>query len=101
MKFLYISVLSVTFLSCKEDIDLSYVKSNLWSYDSGFKIGEGDFVEFDRKQKIFELKGDTIFYNGNPRAIIESINKKYFLMKIKSIDGKEKGEYTNVEERLH
>lgn len=100
MKLLSITVLLVAMVSCNEPVDGTYVRSKTWSYDGGFKIGKGDFVLFDDKEKLLDLKGDTIYYEGKPRAIIESVNKKAFIMKVKSIDGKEAGTYRNPEESL-
>lgn len=79
--------------------DLQYVKEKTWSYDSGFKIGEGDFVSFDRT-KLFQLHQDTIYYRSSPKALINRLNKHFSEMTVSSMDGKQKGTYTNVEERL-
>jgi hypothetical protein len=81
-------------------LDFKYIKSKTWTYESGFKIGKGDFVLFDENNKLFDLKKDTIYYEGIPRAIITDLNKKTFTLKIKSIDGKMDGQYRNPEESL-
>lgn len=86
--------------SCKRGLDLNYIKSKTWSYISGFKIGKGDFILFDKKNELFDLKRDTIYYEGKPRAIIIELNKKMYAMKVRSIDGKASGEYRNPEESL-
>lgn len=100
MKSLSTLIFLLAICSCSEPIDSTYVKSKTWSYDGGFKVGKGDFILFDEKEKLFELKGDTIYYEGKPRAIIKSVKKKTFTMQIKSIDGKEIGTYRNPEESL-
>ena len=79
--------------------NLQYVKEKTWSYDSGFKIGDGDFVSFDSAE-LFQLHGDTIYYRNSPKALVKRLNKYFYEMTISSIDGKQKGAYTNVEERL-
>src|SRR5688572_25814992 len=77
--------------------DLAYVKAKMWSYDGGFKIGAGDFVHFERTE-LFQLRNDTIYYKGSPRAIVERLNKHFYQLTVKSIDSEEEGTYTNVEE---
>lgn len=75
--------------------DLEYVRNNLWEYDKGFRIGDGDLVKFGVDDSVFALKNDTIFYNNKPRAIVTMTNKHFFKMTIMSIDKKEKGFYAN------
>jgi hypothetical protein len=79
--------------------DLSYVKKEMWSYNGGFKVGKGDFVEFE-KSGLFKLQQDTIYYNGEPRAIIKRLNKHFYEMTVSSLDGKQTGTYINTEEHL-
>lgn len=79
--------------------DLKYVKEKEWEYDAGFQIGEGDFVEFD-SSNFFQLRHDTIFYKGSPRARVLRINKRFYEMKVKSIQGDSLGTYINIEEHL-
>lgn len=98
MKFLSFLSGIVLLMSCKKNLDLNYIKSKTWSYENGFKIGKGDFVLFDKNDKLFDLKQDTIYYEGAPRAIITDLNKETYTLKVKSIDGKLKGEYRNPEE---
>jgi|GEM_PF-1198624 len=90
----------VLLISCKKNLDLNYIKSKTWSYERGFKIGKGDFVLFYKNDQLFDLKHDTIFYKGAPRAIITDLSKEKYTMKVKSIDGKAIGEYRNPEESL-
>lgn len=87
-------------MSCKRSLDLNYIKSKTWSYGGGFKIGKGDFVIFYMGDTLFDLRNDTIYYEGATRAIITDLNKELYKMKVESIDGKMKGEYRNVEESL-
>ena len=80
--------------------DSNYIKDKLWSYDGGYKIGQGDFLEFRMDTTVFDLRGDTIFYNSKPRAKVTRLNRRLFQMKVESIETGEKGVYLNVEERL-
>ena len=99
MRYLFILTFVLLVMSCNnEPVDLTYVKSKTWSYDHGFKIGRGDFVLFEEKEKLFELKRDTIYYEGKPRAIIKNVNKKTFIMEVQSIGSNETGEYRSTEE---
>lgn len=86
--------------SCKRGLDLNYIKSKTWSYERGFKIGKGDFVLFDENNRLLDLRNDTIYYEGKPRAIIVELNKELYSLKVRSIDGKASGEYRNPEESL-
>lgn len=70
----------------------------MWSYENGFKVGQGDIIVFDNKHKMFDIKGDTIYYNNAPRAIIRNVSKKNFQMTVSSLDDKETGVYRNTEE---
>ncbi len=91
-----------TFLfSCANNIDIDYIKSKIWEHDSGFSVGEVDFMTFKNDQILFQLRGDTIYYSGNPKALIKSLDKKYFNLTVTSMDGKESGIYRNQEESLH
>lgn len=83
--------------ACGDSFDASYVRSKTWSYDGGFKVGKGDFIIFHNKEKLFDLKGDTIYYEGKPRAIVKSIDKSAFSMTVKSLDKKEIGTYIDLD----
>jgi hypothetical protein len=74
------------------------VREKLWSYGGGFKVGQGDFLEFNQDTTTFHLREDTIFYKLRPRARIIRINKRLFFMTIKAIETNETGTYRNVEE---
>lgn len=78
---------------------MSYVNEKMWSYDRGFKIGEGDIVDFE-KPGLFKLRQDTIYYKETPKAIVKRLNKYFYEMTISSLDGKQTGRYRNVEEQL-
>ena len=100
MKTRFFLSLFLMILSCNTSVDTNYVKSKMWSYNGGFKVGKGDMILFDKKDKLFDMKGDTIYYDGKARAIIKNVNKKNFIMTVSSLDGKEIGTYRNTEESL-
>jgi len=56
--------------------DLNYVKEKQWGYDSGFKIGLGDFVEFDNTG-FFGLHVFQFFAKESPRALVIRLNKHF------------------------
>lgn len=82
--------------------DLTYAKKEIWSYDKGFKIGEGDYVDFaedwrnfDCTKQTFFLRNDTVFYKCVPKATVVRTNKRSGEMVIRSIGTKEEGSYSN------
>ena len=87
-----------TGLSYVQSPDKTYIRDKMWSYDSGFKVG-GDFIIF-KDPNLYRLQGDTIFYKDAPQALVVRLNKYLYQMTVSSMDGKQKGNYTNVEERL-
>ena len=87
-------VLLVVLYSCKH-ADLNYVQSNLWQWDSGYKIGDGDFVEFDTSN-YYRLSHDTILREGIPKCIVVRTDAQNYEMKIKSFAG-QTGIYINTE----
>jgi hypothetical protein len=87
-----------TALSYIQSPDKTYIRDKMWSYDSGFRVG-GDFLVF-KDPHVYRLQGDTIFHYDKPRALIVRLNKYLYQLTVSSIDGKQKGTYTNVEERL-
>lgn len=99
-KRLFILWLPVLF-ACNRAIDHEYVSKKMWEYDSGFSVGEGDFMHFSEKQNLFSLRGDTIYYKGRPKAILASLSKKYFNLTVRSIESGELGYYRNIEESMH
>jgi hypothetical protein len=90
-----ICTLVLLFLSCHH-ADLKDVQSNLWQWDSGYKIGDGDFVDFDNST-YYKLSNDTIFKEGIPKCIVVWTDAKNYEMKVKSFDG-QTGIYINTEE---
>ncbi|GAB2816942.1 hypothetical protein GCM10027043_17010 [Ferruginibacter profundus] len=88
-------LLLVLLCSCKH-ADLNYVQSNLWQWDSGYKIGDGDFVEFDTSN-YYRLSHDTIFRQGIPKCIVMWTDAKGYEMKVKSFTG-QTGLYINTVE---
>jgi len=99
MKKIILYIFLSMMASCNSDpIDLDYIKSSGWQYDRGFKIGEGDFLSFDKESKVFSIKDKTIFYKGQARAIIKRLDKKNNEMIIHSIEGKVSGVYINIAE---
>ena len=74
-----------------------YIEYAEWRYESGFKIGEGDFMDFTTSKDIFFLKNDTIYYKKTPKAIIVSSNKLFYTLTIKSIDNGNVGKYIDME----
>ena len=99
LKYPVFSILALLFMlvSCKrKEVDLNYVKSSMWQWDKGFKIGDSDFVDFDTTN-FHTISHDTIFRKGVPRCIIIETNKANYLMKIKSLKG-EIGYYDDSEQ---
>ena len=85
------------FASCEsKKADMEYVKTSLWQWDTGFKIGEGDFVDFDTTN-FYTISNDTIFRKGVPRCIVIETDKDRYSMKIESLAG-ELGYYFDSEE---
>lgn len=102
MKNLLYLFLFFAFFSCKsshvDSEDLSYIKANTWQWDSGFKVGEGDMLSFDKDSKVFKIENDIIYFKNEPRALIKSVNKKKLKLTITSLDKKSTGVYINIEE---
>jgi len=88
-----------TALSYMQSPDKAYMEEKMWSYDGGFRVG-GDFIIF-KDPHLYRLQGDTIYYKDTPKALAIRLDKHLYLLTVSSIDGKQKGTYTNVEERLH
>ena len=94
-----IAILTLAFglNSCvRKKVSITYVKSALWQWDKGFKIGDGDFVDFDTTN-FHTISHDTIFREGVPRCIIIEADKANYLMKVRSLSGKI-GYYADSEE---
>jgi len=83
--------------SCEsKKVDIEYVKSASWQWDKGFKIGDGDFVDFDTTD-FHTISHDTIYRKGIPRCVIIETSKDSYLMKVKSLTG-EVGYYGDSEQ---
>lgn len=90
-------LVTIMFGCSSTNLDYEYIKSKTWTHESGFKVGKGDIVLFAGDQKLFQLRNDTIFYEGSAKAIIKVLDKRYFTLTILSLYGNEKGFYINVE----
>lgn len=64
--------------SCSS-IDYKYIRDRWWSYESGYRLGKGDFLVFDDSTEI-DIKGDTLFIKGNSTTIITKLDKKHNLL---------------------
>ncbi len=97
MKIVVVFFSIIIFYACKSSIDLDYLKSTGWSYDKGYRVT--DFINF--KQSMgYMIKGDTLFFDGKPRAIIINIDKKSYTLTIGSLDRKDIGYYMDEQEML-
>jgi hypothetical protein len=75
-----ILTVAIGLTSCQsKKVDINYVKSALWQWDKGFKIGDGDFVDFDTSN-FHTISHDTIFRKGIPRCVIIETDKEKYLM---------------------
>ena len=82
-----ILTVAVGLASCEsKKVDINYVKSAVWQWDKGFKIGDGDYVHFD-KTDFHTISHDTIFRKGIPRCLIIETDKEKYLMIVKSLIG--------------
>jgi hypothetical protein len=82
---LSISIGLVALTSCRNKIDLEYLKSSSWVWERGFKIGDGDFVDFD--SDFYTVSHDTLFRKGIARCVIVKTSKDRNMMKVKSLTG--------------
>lgn len=73
--------------------DFAYVSQSEWRYDSGFQIGDGEFLYFDANDADTKIEQDTIFYNGQRTALIKRTYPSHLLMVVESLNTKEKGIY--------
>ena len=51
-------------VGCNTGFDRKFIVSKTWEFDSGIRIGNGDFIKFDFN--IVRLKNDTIIKWGRP-----------------------------------
>jgi hypothetical protein len=71
--------------------NLQYVVNNEWIYEKGYKVGEGDLLEFSGE--LYELRGDTILRKNHAVAtVVRVIPSKHKLI-IKSINSRINGIY--------
>jgi hypothetical protein len=79
--------------------DFEFVKANQWQYDNGYRIGEGDFLEFnDSTDRFSSLRNDTILINGLPRGRVVRLNRARNKITISSLANGQTGIYINSEE---
>jgi hypothetical protein len=100
-KHLLFAIITVIFifLSCKnQPINLSYIRSASWLYDVGFKMGEGDFVEFT-DSAFYSISNDTIYRKGIPVCVVLSANEGVGDLMVKSFSG-QIGRYIDTREFL-
>ncbi len=94
-KLLILLFLPLGFSACSNALDdYSLVTGETWQYDSGVRLGNGDFLEFDGE--FYELRGDTIFREGSPRALIEGYDQDDLMLEVSSLPDGESGRYLNV-----
>lgn len=82
-------------IGCAGSIDVNYIKSTGWTYDSGYRIS--DYIRFD-STGIYAIKGDTIYKQDIPAAVIKQVNKRKFDLEIQSIESGEIGHYMDDKE---
>lgn len=86
-------------VSCsKAKFDPSYVRSASWQWDMGYKIGDGDFIDFDTSG-FYVLSHDTILRKGIPKCVILAVDTSLFEMQVRSFEG-DLGYYHNTAESL-
>jgi len=97
-KRIFIFLCSLIFLaSCKPKIDIEYIKSTGWSYSDGYRVT--DYFTFD-KSGYYSIRNDTLFVDNKPRAIIIRLDRKFYNLTIRSLDGKKTGNYMDDEEMI-
>jgi hypothetical protein len=100
MKYLFISsmiLFACTFKKVTQN-DIEYIKQQSWLYESGAKLGTGDWMDFD-DTTYYSVKGDTIFKESKPLGRIQNINKTSFSLKIFSFKDNSNGIYVSSAER--
>jgi hypothetical protein len=96
MRKYLIVVFALLILACSRVIDVEYVKSKTWSFQGGYKVGNGDFMIFD-ETTTYELKNDTIFYSGAPKARVIQLDKAKLTLKVKSLKDEQAGVYKDMD----
>jgi hypothetical protein len=97
MRMYLIAAFALLMFACNKPLDAEYIKSKIWTFQGGYKIGKGDFMIFDAN-KIYKLKNDTIFYLNEPKALIIQLDKTKFTLKVKSLNGQQTGAYMDLED---
>jgi len=75
---------------CTQRSDDAYIKSGLWSLESGY--GEGDFIDFD-ESGYYKLKGDTLFRMDKALAVISRLDRKEQRLYLYYLHGNRTGVY--------
>ncbi len=94
-KLLIMIIILGLLISCKKDINLQYVRDNMWQYDKGMKVGQGDFMEFDDPE-LFDLQNDTIYYKGKAKAVVTDVSVRDNELTVKDLVTGFNGYYINV-----
>ena len=96
MKFPIVFLLAAcVFISCSSEIDHSYISSRQWIYESGYQASGTVGLDFTNGSST--LKGDTIYTDGAPVAIVTALYKSDNILKLKSLSGEE-GKYLDAVE---
>lgn len=85
--FLFVAALLV---GCSSKVDPDYVRARQWIWESGYQVGTTAGIDFTDGNA--ELRGDTIYQDGVPVAIITALYKTDNMIHIKSMSGEE-GKY--------
>jgi hypothetical protein len=85
--FLLVAALLV---GCSSEVDHEYIRTRTWIWESGYQVGTTAGLDFIDGNS--ELKGDTIYQDGAPMAIITALYKTDNMIHIKSMGGEE-GKY--------
>ena len=86
MKFLFYIFSAIFILGCSRKpnkLDLNNISKMSWVYSSGYKIGKGDFIDFETNG-YYELKKDSVFKEKKFVGRIVSYNSKYREITIKT-----------------
>jgi hypothetical protein len=87
-----IGIILICFCAC-QSIDEKMLTKAVWQYDSGYKIGQGDFIEFD-DSNFCKIRDNVVYYNNQARAEVESVSN--YQLDVISIQTREKGVYLNT-----
>jgi hypothetical protein len=76
--------------ACTNRIDVKHIESTEWMYNNGYNAA--DLLRFD-SSNLCSIKKDTLFVDGQPRALIINLDKKANDLTVRSLDGKKEGHY--------